>query len=155
MNFGAPGQDGTVIWDAINGSIASPFPAINVQAGTLKGVGLSFLLDGSPISVAAGATLDFTGNSTEFAHLTGGGSIIDSGVADDFDPRLGEFLRRNFRPAVACRRRHGDPERKEYLYRDHNDRVGRYFQLGGGATDRSAAAPSSTAARLRSTTTAP
>ena len=91
LNFGAPGQDGTVIWDAINGSIASPFPAINVQAGTLKGLGLSFLLDGSPISVAAGATLDFTGNSAEFAHLTGGGSIIDSGVADTLTLGLANF----------------------------------------------------------------
>jgi fibronectin-binding autotransporter adhesin len=61
LNFGAPGQDGTVIWDANGGSISSPFPPINVEAGTLKGVGLSFLLDDSPISVAAGATLDLHG----------------------------------------------------------------------------------------------
>jgi hypothetical protein len=79
LNFGAPGQDGTVVWDAINGSIASPFPAINVQAGTLKGVGLRFLLDGSPISVAAGATRDFTGNST-VRSSDGRRSIIESGV---------------------------------------------------------------------------
>jgi FG-GAP-like repeat len=81
LNFGAPGQDGTVLWDATGGSIGGPFPAINVQAGTLKGVGLSFLLDDSPISVAAGATLDLTGNGTEFTDLTGGGSVIDSGAA--------------------------------------------------------------------------
>ena len=73
LNFGVPGQDGTVLWDATGGSIGGPFPAINVQAGTLKGVGLSFLLDDSPISVAAGATLDLTGNGTEFTDLTGGG----------------------------------------------------------------------------------
>jgi hypothetical protein len=70
-----------VLWDATGGSIGGPFPAINVQAGTLKGVGLSFLLDDSPISVAASATLDLTGNGTEFTDLTGGGSVIDSGAA--------------------------------------------------------------------------
>jgi fibronectin-binding autotransporter adhesin len=45
LNFGALGQDGTILWDANGGSISSPFPAINVQAGTLKGVNgsLSFL----------------------------------------------------------------------------------------------------------------
>ena len=91
LNFGAPGQDGTVVWDAKGGSIASPLPAINVEAGTLKGVGLTFLLDGDPISVTAGATLDLTGNSTDFAHLTGGGSIIDSGVADTLTLGLANF----------------------------------------------------------------
>ena len=31
--------------------------------------------------VAAGATLDLAGNGTEFAHLTGGGAVVDSGAA--------------------------------------------------------------------------
>jgi fibronectin-binding autotransporter adhesin len=82
LNFGAPGQDGTIIWDAAGGNTTSPFPAINVRAGTLKGVGLSFpFLDDGPISVAAGATLDLTGNSPEFADLTGAGAVIDSDAA--------------------------------------------------------------------------
>jgi fibronectin-binding autotransporter adhesin len=84
LNFGAPGQDGTVVWAANNGSISFPRTAINVEAGTLKGVGnIEFgdLLDDSPVSVAAGATLDLAGDSAEFTQLTGGGSIIDSGAA--------------------------------------------------------------------------
>ena len=36
---------------------------------------------GSPISVAAGASLDLAGNSSVFAQLTGGGSITNSGAA--------------------------------------------------------------------------
>jgi hypothetical protein len=78
LNFGAAGQDGTVIWDANNGSISLPLPAINVEAGTLKGGNGQFgtFLDGAPISVASGATLDLTGYSAEFTQLTGGGSII-------------------------------------------------------------------------------
>ena len=42
LNFGAPGQDGTVVWDAMVGSIDAPFPAINVEAGTLKGGNAQF-----------------------------------------------------------------------------------------------------------------
>ena len=83
LNFGAPGQDGTVVWDGNNGSFSSPL-AINVEAGTLKGLGnIEFgdLLTNSSVSVAAGATLDLAGDTTEFAHLTGGGSIINSGAS--------------------------------------------------------------------------
>jgi autotransporter-associated beta strand protein len=82
LNFGALGQDGTIVWDA-SGSRSSPFPVLNVQAGTLKGEagGLFFLSAGSPIMVAAGATLDLTRNSLESTDLTGAGSVIDSGVA--------------------------------------------------------------------------
>ena len=83
LNFGALGQDGTILWDANGGSISSPFPAIDVQAGTLKGVNgsLSFLVDGSPIMVAGGATLDLAGSGAVFTDLTGAGSIIDSAAA--------------------------------------------------------------------------
>jgi autotransporter-associated beta strand protein len=83
LNFGALGQDGTILWDANGGTISSPFPAINVQAGTLKGVhgSLSFLVDGSPIMVAGGATLDLAGSGAVFTDLTGAGSIIDSAAA--------------------------------------------------------------------------
>jgi autotransporter-associated beta strand protein len=84
LNFGAPGQDGTILWDANAASISSPFPAINVEAGTLKAGNssdLGFLLDDSPIMAAAGATLDLAGNSSEFIDLTGAGSVMDSGAA--------------------------------------------------------------------------
>jgi fibronectin-binding autotransporter adhesin len=134
LNFGAPGQDGTVIWGAINGSIASPFPAINVQAGTLKGVGLSFLLDGSPISVAAGATLDFTGNSTEFAHLTGGGSIIDSGVADTLTLGLANFSGVISGPLSLVADDTVILSGKNTYTGTTTIEAGVIFQLGGGAT---------------------
>ncbi|HEY6518830.1 MAG TPA: FG-GAP-like repeat-containing protein [Roseiarcus sp.] len=83
LNFGAAGQDGTVLWDPTSGSITTPYPAIDVQAGTLKGGNNHFgdFIAGSPISVAAGASLDLAGNSSVFAQLTGGGSITNSGAA--------------------------------------------------------------------------
>ena len=82
LNFGALGQDGTIVWDAAP-STSPPFAAINVQAGTLKGEAgaLFFLFADSPVMVAAGATLDLAGNSLESTDLTGAGSVIDSGVA--------------------------------------------------------------------------
>ena len=60
--------------------LGSPLPAINVQAGTLKGADSSFgfFLDDEAITVAAGATLDLAGNSTEIADLSGGGSVIEA-----------------------------------------------------------------------------
>ena len=84
LNFGALGQDGTILWSTNGGAFSPPFPVINVQAGTLKGANgsLGFLLGGSPIAVAAGATLDLSGSSAEFTDLSGGGSVIDSGAAD-------------------------------------------------------------------------
>jgi autotransporter-associated beta strand protein len=93
LNFGAPGQDGTIIWAAGGSHISSPFPAINVQAGTLKGGNDEFasLLDDSPIGVAAGATLDLAGNNAEFTDLTGGGSIINSGAASTLFLKAANF----------------------------------------------------------------
>ena len=84
LNFGAPGQDGTVVWAATDGTTVLPAPAINVEAGTLKGGAqseLGALLEDKSVMVAAGATLDLAGNGTEFANLTGGGAVIDSGAA--------------------------------------------------------------------------
>ena len=84
LNFGAPGADGTILWHTPGSStFASPLPAINVQAGTLKGADSSFgfFLNDEAITVAAGATLDLAGNSTAFTDLTGGGSVMDSGAA--------------------------------------------------------------------------
>ena len=43
LNFGALGEDGTILWHIPEGTIFdSPLPAINVQAGTLKGADSSF-----------------------------------------------------------------------------------------------------------------
>jgi autotransporter-associated beta strand protein len=93
LNFGAPGHDGTVVWAAPPGPVILPFPAINVEAGTLKGANgdLRFLLNGAPVMVAAGATLDLAGNGTEFANLTGSGSVIDSGAATTLTLNAGNF----------------------------------------------------------------
>jgi autotransporter-associated beta strand protein len=82
LNFGALGQDGTILWHSPSGSaVSSPFPVINVLAGTLKGAD-GFLLNGSPVTVAAGATLDLAGNNVSITNLTGGGAVIDSGGPD-------------------------------------------------------------------------
>jgi autotransporter-associated beta strand protein len=85
LNFGALGQDGTILWHTGAGSsLASPYPIINIQAGTLKGADslFYFFIGGaSQVIVAAGATLDLAGNSTGFTDLTGGGAVIDSGAA--------------------------------------------------------------------------
>jgi hypothetical protein len=83
LNFGGPGGgDGTVVWDATFNSIDG-FPVINVEAGMLKGADAQFgsFISGSPISVAAGATLDLGGDSSAFANLTGAGVVTNSGLA--------------------------------------------------------------------------
>jgi hypothetical protein len=64
LNFGALGQEGTILWHTPESStFGSPLPAINVQAGTLKGADstFGFFLDDEAITVAAGATLDLAG----------------------------------------------------------------------------------------------
>jgi autotransporter-associated beta strand protein len=84
LNFGALGEDGTILWHTSETTFSSPLPAINVQAGTLKGAddSFGFFLDDEPITVAAGATLDLAGDGTSFTDLLGGGAVIDSGGAD-------------------------------------------------------------------------
>jgi hypothetical protein len=85
LNFGALGQDGTILWHTpSNTSFSSPLPAINIQAGTLKGADATFgfFLEDEAVSVAAGATLDLAGNSVTISNLTGGGAIVDSGAPD-------------------------------------------------------------------------
>ncbi len=66
LNFGALGEDGTILWHTPAGKTTfnSPLPVIDVQAGTLKGADslFGFFLDGEAIAVAAGATLDLAGN---------------------------------------------------------------------------------------------
>jgi autotransporter-associated beta strand protein len=65
VTFGAPGQDGTVIWDSANigtdGGVAFSGTAVEVRSGTLKAgdTDLGFQLHFSPrTTVDAGATLD-------------------------------------------------------------------------------------------------
>ena len=64
-------------------SLHAPFPAINVEAGTLKGGNAQFgsFLDDSPIVVAAGATLDLAGDNSTLGELSGGGTVTNSGAA--------------------------------------------------------------------------
>jgi autotransporter-associated beta strand protein len=84
LNFGAPGDDGTILWHTGNASINLPDPVIDVQAGTLKGADseFTFLISGAPqVTVAAGATLDTGGSGLDLADLLGGGVVSDSGAA--------------------------------------------------------------------------
>ena len=104
LNFGALGEDGTILWHVPEGTtFASPLPAINVQAGTLKGADSSFgfFLDDEAVTVAAGATLDLAGNGTEIINLSGGGAITDSGAAATFDSQPCNFS--GARSAARCR----------------------------------------------------
>ena len=64
LNFGAPGEDGVIVWKPAGYSLSSPY-TLNVVAGTLK-AGSTFLSDtinfgGQPTTVDAGATLDTGG----------------------------------------------------------------------------------------------
>jgi autotransporter-associated beta strand protein len=84
LNFGAPGEDGTILWHTPQSTnFSSPFPAINVRAGALRGAdgSFGFFLDDSSVAVAAGAILDLAGSGTEFTDLSGGGAVTDSGGA--------------------------------------------------------------------------
>ena len=83
LNFGALGEDGTILWHTNTGSITAPDPTINIQAGTLEGADslFNFLLDATTqVSVAAGATLDVAGNSASI-NLQGAGTVTNSGAA--------------------------------------------------------------------------
>jgi hypothetical protein len=85
LNFGSPGEDGTVLWHTGAGSsITFPFLGVTVQAGTLKGADASFgffLGNASQTTVDAGASIDLAGFDTAIADLTGAGAVTDSGVA--------------------------------------------------------------------------
>ena len=67
-----------------------------MEGGALKGANAQFgsFLSGSPITVAAGATLDLGGDGSAFANLTGAGVVTNSGPAttlflDEADFRYG------------------------------------------------------------------
>ena len=84
LNFGAPGEDGVIVWKPAGYSLSSPY-TLNVVAGTLK-AGSTFLSDtinfgGQPTTVDAGATLDTGGFGLTLPSLLGGGTVTDSGAA--------------------------------------------------------------------------
>ena len=115
LNFGALGEDGTILWHTpTTSNFSSPLPAINVHAGTLKGADSSFgfFLDDEAITVAAGATLDLAGNDASIHRSHGRRVSHRQRRSSDFDPRRRKFFRGDQRPAVARGRRHGGPERR-------------------------------------------
>jgi len=95
LNFGSPGEDGTVLWHTNSGSsISFPFPGVTVQAGTLKGADASFsfiLNNAAQTTVDSGATLDLAGFNTPIADLTGAGVVTDSGAAATLTLRAANF----------------------------------------------------------------
>ena len=87
VTFGAPGQDGTVLWSTPAGSsVTAPSPpngyTLLVQAGTLRANDSGFgLLPGhdTHTTILPGAILDANGVSFTVNDLEGGGHIGDSG----------------------------------------------------------------------------
>jgi autotransporter-associated beta strand protein len=81
LNFGAAGQDGTVVWFTPVGS-SGQAKAINVNAGKLKAGDANFSqlfqFGHSPLTVAAGATVDLAGFATSIATLEGNGTVTSS-----------------------------------------------------------------------------
>src|SRR5262249_28026569 len=80
--FGAPGQDGVVVWQAGSGNTTGSPTSVEIKAGTLKagGDGLTALLGplGTADTLDAGATLDVAGVNTFIRHLDGSGTITNS-----------------------------------------------------------------------------
>ena len=104
LNFGAPGEDGVIVWKPAGYSLSSPY-TLNVVAGTLK-AGSTFLSDtinfgGQPTTVDAGATLDTGGFGLILTSLLGGGTVTDSGAAATLTLGAGKFFRYHRRRAVA------------------------------------------------------
>ena len=81
LNFGAPGQDGTVVWFTPAGSTGQA-AAINVNTGTLKAGDANFsqLVQRihSVVTVAAGAQVDLAGFATTIGTLEGAGTVTSS-----------------------------------------------------------------------------
>ncbi|MBV9909750.1 MAG: hypothetical protein JOY52_19535, partial [Hyphomicrobiales bacterium] len=84
LNFGAPGEDGIIIWNPLSYSNGIPF-TFNIVAGTLKAASadLAAMMDTSdePTTVDAGATLDLGGFGLTLSDLVGAGAVADSGAA--------------------------------------------------------------------------
>lgn len=86
LAFGAPGQDGTIIWHTPVGSSivnVGTVPLV-VHGGTLQAGDSSFgfmLGNASQITVDSGATIDISGFVTNIRALFGSGTVTDSGGA--------------------------------------------------------------------------
>jgi len=96
INFGAAGQDGTVVFKFAAGTAINGINTytVNVQAGTLKAGdgGLSFLLGNALATVVqSGATLDVAGFSPAVNGLQGGGHVGNSGGATTLNVFNGNF----------------------------------------------------------------
>ncbi|MDI9850271.1 hypothetical protein QM467_19760, partial [Rhodoblastus sp. 17X3] len=85
ITFGAPGQDGTVIWHTPSAVVGAPGQAtLAVQGGTLQGADSFFgFLFGTMLqtTVGQGAAIDISGFNTGFTKLLGSGTVTDSGGA--------------------------------------------------------------------------
>ncbi len=84
LNFGGPGEGGTIIWHTGAGSVVPALGDITIQAGALIGADsrLASIFGNSPqTTVAAGATLDLGGYSATIHELLGAGTVTDSGAA--------------------------------------------------------------------------
>jgi fibronectin-binding autotransporter adhesin len=101
ISFGAPGQDGTVVWGNpaganINGS---PVYSVAVQAGALRGAGpadlglWALLGNAQQTTLSPGTTIDANGFGLNINDLTdlGGGHITDSGAAATLSVIGGNF----------------------------------------------------------------
>ena len=86
ISFGAPGQDGVVVFkDTGSAIISAPgTDTVTVRAGTLAAGdgGVSFLLSNTLATVVqSGAAIDAAGFALSVVALQGGGQVIDSGAA--------------------------------------------------------------------------
>src|SRR5262249_12689796 len=85
INFGAAGQDGTVVWSYNGSSAITNFgqSSVEVRAGTLKAGGGaldSLLANSLRTTVDAGATIDIAGIATTISALQGQGTVTNSGA---------------------------------------------------------------------------
>jgi fibronectin-binding autotransporter adhesin len=98
ITFGAPGQDGTVLWSTAGGggTIGNPSAGFTVlvQAGTLRAAdnqfGFLFSFD-TRTAIRPAGTIDAAGFSFGVNDLEGGGHIIDSGGAATLTVNGGNF----------------------------------------------------------------
>ncbi|HEX5499870.1 MAG TPA: autotransporter-associated beta strand repeat-containing protein, partial [Thermomicrobiales bacterium] len=95
LQFGAAGQDGTVVFNSSAGNLGTADGPIEVAAGTLKAGNANFsLLVGHDPSttVDSGATLDLAGFDTTIKNLLGAGEVGNSGNLDILTLNAGNFF---------------------------------------------------------------
>jgi hypothetical protein len=87
LTFGAPGEDGTILWDptSFQASSGSPYQ-LDVRAGDLVfgnfDEGMTALSSAwSSVDIETGATLDLGGVPSSFSNLTGGGTLTGSATS--------------------------------------------------------------------------